>query len=144
MALDLLFRARNPRQSAMDSWIAAFPDTPAARTLALADDRAESPQETRARVRIRQAGFPPPVPQYRVTAHGRFVARVDLAWPDARVAVEYDGEWHAGADQLRLDRARLNKLVDAGWLVLHLTSVDLSKPERFAAFCAQLRAALLA
>jgi hypothetical protein len=141
-ALDVLFRERRPRKGAMDSWVARFPDSQAAGTIALADARAESPQESRIRVRIALAGFPPPTLQYRILANGRFVARVDLAWPKASVAVEYDGVWHAEAQQLRRDRARLNKLVAAGWTVFHLTSVTLKDPACFAAFCAQLRSAL--
>ena len=141
-ALDVLFRARKPRRDLMDPWLATFPDTPGARALVLSDARAESPQESRARVRITLAGFPPPVPQYEVRRNGRFVARVDLAWPEAKVAVEYDGVWHAEAQQLFRDRARLDGLVDAGWRVLHLTSPDLKHPRRFDVFCARLRRAL--
>lgn len=87
----------------------------------LADGRAESPPESRLRVSLVLAGIPKPVPQYEITMDGRFVARVDLAWPDHRLAVEYDGHWHADAAQLRKDRRRLNRLVTAGWTVLHVT-----------------------
>lgn len=87
----------------------------------LADGRAESPQESRVRVNLVLAGVPTPVPQYEIIFDGRFVARVDLAWPQHRVAVEYDGHWHADAQQLRKDRRRLNALVGAGWTVLHIT-----------------------
>ena len=142
-ALDLLFRARQPRREVMESWVAKFPDSRAARAIDLSDERAESPQESRARIRIRLAGFPPPVPQYNLRMNGHFVARFDLAWPDAKVAVEYDGWWHAGAQQLSLDRARLTGIVDAGWRVYYLTSVDLKDPVRFELFCGRLRRALL-
>ncbi|WP_218617358.1 endonuclease domain-containing protein [Cryptosporangium aurantiacum] len=142
VALDVLFRAKRPRREAMDSWVATFPDSQAAKAITLADARAESPQESRTRVQITLAGFPPPTPQHKVVVNGRVIARLDLAWPDAKVAVEYDGIWHADAQQLRSDRARLNQLIDAGWTVLHLTSLDLKDPARFAAFCGQLRAAL--
>lgn len=87
----------------------------------LADSRAESPPESRLRVSLVLAGIPKPVPQYEITMDGRFVARVDLAWHDHRLAVEYDGHWHADAAQLRKDRRRLNRLVTAGWTVLHVT-----------------------
>jgi very-short-patch-repair endonuclease len=50
------------------------------------------------------------------------VLHPDLAWPEFRVAVEYDGHWHGDPDQLHRDRRRLNQLVAAGWLVLHVTS----------------------
>jgi len=141
-ALDVLFRAARPVPAAMDQWVAAYPHSDAARAIALADPLAESPQESRARVRLVLAGFPPPVPQYSIYAGGRFVARVDLAWPTARVAVEYDGAWHGEAAQIPRDRARSNRLVDAGWEVLYLTGVQLREPELFTVFCAQLRSAL--
>jgi len=101
----------------------------ARRVVSLADGRAESPPESRVRVLLTLAGLRP-VPQYTVTtADGVFVARVDLAYPQHRVAVEYDGLWHADTAQFRKDRRRLNALVAAGWTVLHLTAVDLHQPE---------------
>ncbi|SHM22812.1 endonuclease domain-containing protein [Cryptosporangium aurantiacum] len=143
VALDMLFRDRRPRRESMDAWVAARPHSRAAKAITLADGRAESPQETRTRLKIVLAGFPPPIPQYTVVAGGSFVARVDLAWPEAKVVVEYDGLWHVGdADQMVLDRARLNALVSCGWTVLHLTAADLKNEVRFRAFCAQLRRAL--
>lgn len=69
------------------------------------------------------AGVPAPVSQYVIRdAAGGFLARVDLAWPDRRVALEYDGVWHADAVQLRADRRRLNRLTAAGWIILHVTA----------------------
>jgi very-short-patch-repair endonuclease len=92
---------------------------------ALADPRAESPPESRLRVLLTVAGLAP-VPQYTVRDEaGAFVARVDLAFPDLRVAVEYDGLWHSQPQQLGRDRRRLNRLVGAGWTVLHVTAADL-------------------
>jgi very-short-patch-repair endonuclease len=96
---------------------------------ALADPRAESPPESRLRVLLTLAGLPA-VPQYTVRDEaGTFVARVDLAFPDRRIAVEYDGLWHAEPGQFGRDRRRLNRLVAAGWIVLHVTAADLHDPE---------------
>ena len=101
----------------------------AARAVDLADGRAESPQESRLRVLLTLAGLVA-VPQYTVRDRdGRFVARVDLAFPEQRVAVEYDGAWHGDPGQLTRDRRRLNALVAAGWTVLHVTAADLRLPE---------------
>lgn len=104
---------------------------------ALADGLAESPQETRVRLAVHTSRLPRPVAQYRVLHGGRFVARVDFAWPDARVAVEYDGLWH-GQNVLR-DRRRLNQLTAAGWTVLFVTAADLAEP---VALIARIAAAL--
>ena len=95
----------------------------------LADGRAESPPESVLRVLLRTAGLTP-VPQYVVRdVEGRFVARVDLAFPAQRVAVEYDRAWHGRPGQLARDRRRLNALVAAGWTVLHVTATDMYDPE---------------
>ncbi|MGH3714505.1 MAG: hypothetical protein ACRDT4_13740 [Micromonosporaceae bacterium] len=100
----------------------------AAKAFGLVDGRAESPAESRLRVLLTLAGLPPPTPQREIRDHHGFVARVDLAWPEAAVAVEYDGVWHAAASQLRRDRQRLNRLLAAGWLVHHVTARDLYDP----------------
>lgn len=96
--------------------------------LSLVDGRSESPPESRLRLTFIEAGLPPATPQYEVRKDDLFVARVDLAWPAARVAVEYDGAHHADPLQMRRDRRRLNALVDAGWLVIHATAGDLHAP----------------
>ncbi|WP_203871183.1 DUF559 domain-containing protein, partial [Plantactinospora endophytica] len=106
----------------------------------LADPGSESPQESRLRVRLVLAGLPRPETQYVVHDRGRFVARVDLAWPDAKVAVEYDGLWHNHPEQFHRDRRRLNRLLDSGWLVLHVTAQRMR--DDFAGLLAELRAAL--
>jgi len=116
----------------------------AQRATGLADARAESPQESRTRVLLVGAGFDV-VPQYEVhDGGGRWVARVDLALVALRIAVEYDGAWHAGRDQFSRDRARLNRLTAAGWLVLHLTAADLRRPEEVVARLRALVAVRLA
>ncbi len=110
--------------------------------VSLVDGRAESQPESRLRVRLTLAGLPRPETQFVIfDAHGQFVARVDLAWPHLRVAVEYDGLWHVGsAAQMHADRRRLNALVGLGWIVLHVTSVRLR--EDLDAVVAEVRAAL--
>ncbi len=55
----------------------------------------------------------------------RFVARVDLALPELRLAIEYDGAWHGDTRQFARDRRRLNELTAAGWRVLFVTAADL-------------------
>jgi len=112
----------------------------ARRTAGLLDGRAESPPESRLRVRLVLAGLPPPVPQHVVRLGGRFVARVDLAWPAQRVAGEYDGAWHDAPGPLGRDRRRLNALAAAGWTVLHVTAARLREDPD--ALAAEVRAAL--
>lgn len=97
----------------------------ARRALELSDVRAESPPESRLRLALVLAGFAP-VPQYEVRVAGRLVARVDLAFPHLRIAIEYDGRAvHGLADVFARDRQRQNDLVRAGWTVLRFTAADL-------------------
>lgn len=94
--------------------------------LALSDPRAESPPESRLRLQLVEAGLAP-VPQHVVLdGSGRFLARVDLAFPAAKVAIEYDGRAvHEREDVFARDRQRQNALLAAGWLVLRYTAADL-------------------
>jgi very-short-patch-repair endonuclease len=100
---------------------------------ALADGLAQSPQETRLRLLIHRSPLPDPVAQFRIVVGGRFVARVDFAWPERRLALEYDGLWHAEAGQFARDRQRLNRLQAAGWRVVFVTAADLRDPGRLLA-----------
>lgn len=107
----------------------------------LADARAESQPESRLRVLLALAGMPA-VPQHTVRdASGEFVARVDLAYPELRIAIEYDGAWHGEAGQLSRDRRRHNRLVAAGWTVFYVTAADMRDP---AGLLARIRAWLAA
>ena len=95
------------------------------RVLELSDARAESPPESRVRLALVQAG-PRPVPQHEVHHQGRFVARVDLALPELRIAIEYDGRAvHEREDVFVRDRQRQNDLLRAGWTLVRLTAGDL-------------------
>lgn len=131
VAVDRLLRARVGSLDAVRGCAAARtgPGAAAARRVCgLADGLAESPQETRLRLLVLRSGLPAPVAQFVVRHNGGFVARVDLAWPALAVAVEYDGLWHADAAQFARDRARLNRLQEAGWRVVFVTAGDLHRP----------------
>jgi hypothetical protein len=107
---------------------------------AMADGRSQSPSESRLRVRLAEAGLPTAIPQCPVTAGSGVTLHLDLGWPEHRVGLEYDGQWHASADQLHRDRRRLNLLQGAGWIVLHATSDRLSRD--FAGLLTEIRTAL--
>ena len=80
------------------------------------------------RLLLGRSRLPAPVAQFEVVDGDRFLARVDFAWPDRRVAVEYDGLWHAEPGQFARDRQRLNRLREAGWTVVFVTAADLRDP----------------
>ena len=95
------------------------------RAVALADARAESPMETRLRVDLVAARLP--TPEVQVELHdrgGRFLARVDLFYPDARLVIEFDGQNHR--ERLAADLRRQNALVNAGYQLLRFTAGDLA------------------
>ncbi|HEX2046678.1 MAG TPA: type IV toxin-antitoxin system AbiEi family antitoxin domain-containing protein [Acidimicrobiales bacterium] len=74
------------------------------------------------------AGLPQPVRQHEVRVGGEFVARVDLAYPDHRLALELDGfRWHAGRRPFRSDRLRRNRIEAAGWRLLEAAPEDIGE-----------------
>ncbi|MBM7806235.1 very-short-patch-repair endonuclease [Geodermatophilus bullaregiensis] len=99
--------------------------------LPVADPRAESPMESVLRWLLHEARLPAPQLQYVVRdAHGRTAARADLAWPERRLLVEFDGDVHRQRDVFVNDLRRQNRLVAAGWTVLRFTSADvLGRPD---------------
>ncbi|MEH3139034.1 MAG: hypothetical protein PGN37_02425 [Mycobacterium kyogaense] len=92
--------------------------------LALVDGGAESPQETRVRLILIQAGAPVPQTQIPIrNAAGRVVRRIDMGWPDYRVGVEYDGEQHwTDATAHAEDINRLDFLAEQGWIIVRVSA----------------------
>ncbi len=110
--------------------------------IALADPRAESPGESWTRLEITDAGLPAPQLQYWVHVNGRPTYRLDLAYPHARVAVEYDGrEYHEGDEQARADERRRDWLRRNGWTVI-VVDKDSFTPEAVAGWVGELKRAL--
>ena len=80
----------------------------------------ESERETELLELLIESALPSPVPQYRITDNnGMFLARVDAAYPEHRIALEYDSDQeHTTPASLAADNARRNRLVAAGWTVI--------------------------
>jgi hypothetical protein len=91
----------------------------------LAAPEAESPMESEARLVMIDGGLPAPVLQHEVVdANGR-TWRLDFAWPEYRVAAEYDGiAWHSGPDAFFRDRRRSAALQDLGWVTVTIVAED--------------------
>ncbi|MBW3601172.1 MAG: hypothetical protein KY434_00535 [Actinobacteria bacterium] len=104
-------------------------------------ERTDSGLERDVRLLLRSAGLRPAPGIYELRADGVVVARLDIAFPAERVAVEVDGfAWHATPADLRRDHVRENAIKALGWLPLRVGHVELTRhPGRFVA---QLRAAL--
>ncbi len=94
------------------------------RAVSLVDRRAESVPESWVRVALVMAGLSP-VPQFEVVHRGQFLARVDLGFPERRLAVEYEGAHHFDGTQIVRDDARIARLAAAGWRVVRLSAADL-------------------
>jgi hypothetical protein len=96
-----------------------------ASVLALAAPGAESPMETRLRLALVRAGLPVPVLQHRVSDRaGALVARLDLAYVESRLGIEYDGDCHLDPIVVRKDLLRQNALRALGWTLLRFTADD--------------------
>jgi very-short-patch-repair endonuclease len=74
---------------------------------------------------IHEAGLPAPVVQYEMRdASGRFLGRGDLAWPEDRVLVEFDGDVHRERQVFVRDLRRQNSLVVDRWTILRFSGAD--------------------
>lgn len=72
---------------------------------------------------LREHRIPAPERQYEVHDQGRFVARVDAAWPWARVALEMDSwRWHGSSTRFHHDLRRRLALGALGWQVVTATA----------------------
>lgn len=103
----------------------------------------ESVGESRARLLFQDHGLTTPVLQLEIRDEtGAFIGRVDFAWPEQRLIVEFDGmtKYHSlrrpgetieqavVREKLREDRMR-----DEGWTLLRMTWWDLEHPGPFIA-----------
>jgi very-short-patch-repair endonuclease len=136
---DKLIARRLPQTTrpALERAVATYPSRRGIRNLrralGLLSDRAESPRESLLRVAIIRAGLPEPTVNMRVfSAKGKFLARVDLCYPDLKLSLEYQGDHHrADRSQWRRDISRTRALQTEGWTELQFTQDDLDDPERF-------------
>lgn len=86
-----------------------------------------SRRESHVRLLAVAAGLPEPVLNLNLfDAAGRFVAMVDTAWPDQRVALESEGRHHQEGAQFRKDVGRRERVEDIGWRLMRATSDDLT------------------
>lgn len=107
----------------------------AIRAVSQCDSRTESVLETRSRVELVDAGVPTPELQVDIVdADGRFIARVDLYWRDARLCGEADGHKKYGDDPAEMrrallgEKARADGIVETGHALLRWGWRDLDEP----------------
>lgn len=100
----------------------------------------ESEMETALIQCLRRNGWPEPVPQYEIRQGGAFVARVDAAYPEWRIAIEYQSdEHHSGRRASDRDNDRRLRIIAAGWFPVEATLPDVRNGG--ARLCAALRSA---
>ncbi len=93
--------------------------------LEFASPLAESPMESEARLVMIDGGLPPPALQYEIIDLNGDTWRFDFAWPEFRVAAEYDGvDWHSGPAAFHRDRRRSAAVQDLGWVVVPIVAED--------------------
>lgn len=97
-----------------------------------AEPLSDSAMETRLRMLLVLAGLPRPKAQHCVTDHrGRIVAYADLAYPERRIAIEFDGAEHFEPQRTRRDIRRGTRLTGLGWAVFRYLADDVYRtPER--------------
>ena len=99
----------------------------AARLEALLGDRAQhgatdSGLETKVVAALRRARLPAPTRQYPVVENDTFLARVDLAWPRRRVAIQvHSPGFHRQLRTWEKDQVTENQLLAGGWRVVKVT-----------------------
>lgn len=70
-------------------------------------------------------GLPEPSYEFVISSGPKFVARVDLAYPAQKIAIELDSvRWHLNRSSFEADPRRRNELVSMGWTVLTFTWAD--------------------
>ena len=86
----------------------------------------ESPLEDALVRLLRRAGLPNPVRQHWITVPGRAPVRLDLAYPEERLAIEVQGmAWHIGRADFQRDCEKRNLLASAEWRLLEFTAEDI-------------------
>ncbi len=105
------------------------------------DPRSQSPLETDARLRLVDAGLPPPEPQMQVVLPDGRSAFIDMGYPEHRVGIELDGRaWHELPEAVFRDRHRQNGVAVTELMLLRFTWWDVVHDT--ARFVNQVRAAL--
>lgn len=102
-----------------------------AQLLDLATGRAASPAESWFLYRIVDAGFPVPEVNWSLCGpDGREIYRLDFAWPELRIVIEYNGHaYHVGREAE--DAARAEDLRRRGWIVITVDADQLGRPAQF-------------
>ncbi len=101
--------------------------------IGLASPRSESRPESVLRLILLRCGWGEPDANFEVRGLDGRVMRIDLAFPQHNLAIEYHGDHHRSREQWRRDLARRSRLEALGWTVVELTADDLDDPDELVA-----------
>lgn len=102
-----------------------------AEALARAVRYSGSPMETRLRLLLVDAGLPRPQVQWVVQdPEARTCVWLDLAYPEAMIGIEYEGEQHTTPEGVLRDAGRYTRLVARGWRVHRYTKYEIRDEPR--------------
>ncbi|MFJ5860695.1 DUF559 domain-containing protein [Pseudarthrobacter sp. NPDC092439] len=87
---------------------------------------ADSAPESFLRLAIADAGLPEPELQVLLRAGDAVSPSADMGYRHRRIAIQYDGGHHLGAEQMLSDRRRDKSFEAAGWTVLVVGKDDLA------------------
>lgn len=113
------------------------------RALKLMRPGTDSSQETRTRLALMAYGLPAPEVNHPVRLGNGRTALMDMAYPQVRIAIEYDGGHHRfSAEQVLRDDKRREALERLGWIYIKVTVLDLRDEESRAALAERVASAL--
>ncbi|HYH77238.1 MAG TPA: hypothetical protein VD841_07030 [Arthrobacter sp.] len=131
-------RPREPLASTGDlrRMIAAHPGMRGLKTARLAIDEirvgADSPQETKMRLALARTSFGEPLLNHVIrNGWGQPSVWPDAAYPEHRIALQYDGGHHSDPRQIKLDATRRATTEHLGWSEIRVFKEDLDGDKPF-------------
>jgi very-short-patch-repair endonuclease len=100
--------------------------------LELLNERSESARESHLRIILVEAGFTGLAVNFSIRTSGGYSYRADLAFPDRKLILEYQSDYHADIDRFRADMTRISRLAADGWEVMQINAEDLKDPAELA------------
>ncbi|MEE1296261.1 MAG: hypothetical protein UHD09_05365 [Bifidobacterium sp.] len=98
------------------------------KALALMVEGTDSPMETRVRLLLERYGLPRPIVNLKLVLSDRSIVFLDIAFKDAKVDVEYDGEHHR--EQWQRDADRRLRIEADGWAYVQITKESWDSEEK--------------
>lgn len=104
-------------------------------------DKVDSAMETRTRLLLIMSGLPEPEVNYPIKDRkGRVLRWIDMAYPELKIAIEYDGRYHMERqEQWHADILRREGLEGKEWRFVVITASDFANPQDIVARVASAR-----